>query len=408
MFKKNIKIFLGITIIVFSILLILNISHKEKFGREQNKKEMKYYYPNRIDFGELNDAPLAFPKSKNSIDFLAHWYNDFGLESTASSPTQAKGAYVWYDWSWNHSGNLNYDSSRHPLLGWYKGDDPKVLDWISYWLVKYGVNGVILSTAIDTTKWSEPTDRNYWAYQLFNNVKNFNSLKYVLWLNGGDHKTKKEVANFQQDHIINDIVAKHQNIYTYNVNGKRYAMFFIWDMEGWRGTYDKYNGAEYSIERLKELSLKLKALNFDGISIIARNLSSDIFTDNIREQLKDDDIYLFSGEYSSMYAETRYDTYGNYVNHVQFPKEDYQVLNVLTASQSQAPHPSGWSTTGSTPELFEKLLQNAVYVTNKSKKPKIITLYNVSEWAEGGPSLQPNKRDRFKYLEAVKNVKKLD
>jgi FPC/CPF motif-containing protein YcgG len=36
-----------------------------------------------------------------------------------------------------------YDPSRHPMLGWYKGDDPNVLDWQCYWLVKYGVTAVI-------------------------------------------------------------------------------------------------------------------------------------------------------------------------------------------------------------------------------------------------------------------------
>lgn len=33
---------------------------------------------------------------------------------------------------------------------------------------------------------------------------------------------------------------------------------------------------------------------------------------------------------------------------------------------------------------------------------RIVTCYNVAEWAEGGPGLQPNLRDRFGYLEALR------
>ena len=36
--------------------------------------------------------------------------------------------------------------------------------------------------------------------------------------------------------------------------------------------------------------------------------------------------------------------------------------------------------------------------------PRLITCYNVAEWAEGGPGLQPNMQDRFGYLEAVRDV----
>lgn len=35
---------------------------------------------------------------------------------------------------------------------------------------------------------------------------------------------------------------------------------------------------------------------------------------------------------------------------------------------------------------------------------KILTCYNVSEWAEGGPGLQPNRKDRFGYLDALREA----
>ena len=36
--------------------------------------------------------------------------------------------------------------------------------------------------------------------------------------------------------------------------------------------------------------------------------------------------------------------------------------------------------------------------------PKMLTVYNVGEWAEGGPGLQPNQRDGFGYLQAIKEI----
>ena len=36
--------------------------------------------------------------------------------------------------------------------------------------------------------------------------------------------------------------------------------------------------------------------------------------------------------------------------------------------------------------------------------PQVIMCYNMSEWAEGGPGLVPNVRDRFGYLEAIRDA----
>ncbi len=36
------------------------------------------------------------------------------------------------------------------------------------------------------------------------------------------------------------------------------------------------------------------------------------------------------------------------------------------------------------------------------------TVYNIAEYAEGGPSLQPNMQDGFGYLEAVAHMPGID
>src|SRR5690606_20785948 len=122
-------------------------------GIPHNISQQLYTYPNYITEGQIVEPPLASVPDTMPVDIVAHWYNDFGLSRTAMSSTNQYGGYTWYDWRWNHTTNVNYDESRHPLLGWYRGDDVNVLDWICYWLVKYGVDGTILSNQFRTTDW---------------------------------------------------------------------------------------------------------------------------------------------------------------------------------------------------------------------------------------------------------------
>jgi hypothetical protein len=381
-------------------------------GIPQNIDEVSYVYPKLFKDGPILQPGLAKrPLNTINVDILAHWYNDFGLSSTALARNQTNGSYIWYDWSWNFSNNPNYDPARHPLLGWYKGDDPKVLDWISYWLVKYGLTGVIIDHSFNTANWSNPKDKSYWVYQLFNHTPNFNSLKYVVWLSS-THGMAVETAKARDSDMINNVLGRYKNVYCYERSGKRYPVFYMWDMEGVRGIYDKYNGAKNSIAYLKKLSKMCVSLGYDGICIYGRNLSHNeklYGNPKYKQELKDSGVYLFSQDYSTTYEKTSggYNgQYATYVNNVQFPKDPEYVLGVLTSAKTQKPHPSNWKLAGTTPKLFEALLRKAVSVTNTTDKPKTVVVYNISEWAEAGPGLIPNQKDLFGYLEAVSNVKK--
>jgi len=56
------------------------------------------------------------------------------------------------------------------------------------------------------------------------------------------------------------------------------------------------------------------------------------------------------------------------------------------------------------PEYFEKFLRDAKkYIDNHPKQPKLITINAWNEWAEGS-YLEPDKKNGFGYLEAVKKV----
>lgn len=386
--------------------------YSTSFGEEQNKNQLLYNGTTRIPFGTLNEAPLATNIPVKGIDIGAHFYNDFGLEHTASSSVQANGSHRWYDWGWNHTTTPDYDPSRHPLLGWYQGDNERVLDWQCYWLATAGVNFVIPAHFLEgTSVWNQPAKRDYWVYQMFNKSKNFKLLKYALWLKGADHSWigNPTVPNAQQEDMIDNIVAKYNNVYTYTEGGKKYPVFYFWDAEGWRGTYDSYNGTTNSVARLKYLAGKLKTLGYDGICIFARSLkvNSGAWSDAVRNDLAANGVKIFGDEYSSLYnnaGETGYaGSYENYSKDAVFPTEDYNIINVLTSASSKF-HDSGWTTAGTTPELFRNLLHRAVNTTLNSNKPKVVTIYNVAEWGEAGAALQPNKRDGFGYLDAVRSL----
>ena len=352
--------------------------------------------------GKINPAPLVKEIPNKGLDILAHWYNDFGLYSSASNPNL--GYYGWYDWSWNF-GNNGYDPKRHPLLGWYRGDDPVVLDWISYWLGNHGVNGVILTPVFSTQNWKEPTYRSHWVYQLMTNSKNFKSLKYVLSIEYDNNKTKAELKS-QNDDLIKNVLSKYDNIYLYSKNGKKYVTLYCRELEMIRGVFDGYNGTSNTINYFIELSDKLKSRGFDGLCLLARDYKN-VFFDNKLDYLESNDVILLSAGYEDRYGTDSFynNQYSDYAKNVIFPKNPNQVINVVTSAESKI-HPSGWKLKGSTPELFADVVKKAVNHIEKNKLPKILTIYNVSEWGEGGASLQPNQLDLFGYLNAIKSINK--
>lgn len=378
------------------------------FGEQQNKNEETYTYPNRIDFGNLEKAPSVKNIPHKGIDLIAHWYNDFGLEYTASGVNQANGSYKWYDWRWNHTNTESYDAKRHPLLGWYKGDDVNVLDWICYWLAESGINVVCLTqtSGFSNTNWNNPSDLHYWEYQLLNNVKNFKSLKYILSLKADSNKDTLETLESQNDKVV-EVYSQFPNVHTYIENSKRYACVFAWDTELLRGALDNYNGYTNINAYYIRLAKKMKNIGYDGVCILGRNTNIN----NNFDYLRKNDVILFCADYSGMYGDRNsYYDYEDYVNTVPFvtTQTDKTILNVLTSADSHKEHSSTWSVKGSTPELFKKLLNKALDFIEKNNMPKMLTIYNVSEWAEGGASLQPNVHDGFGYLDAVKSIRPIN
>lgn len=379
----------------------VNADKYAQFGAPQHEDGTVYVHPTLLDFGASEVPPMAKAAPSKGVDIVAHWYNDFGLTSTALA-NGAKGWTGWYDWQWNFPTKGNYDPSRHPIQGFYKGDDPNVLGWQCYWMAEAGVTAVAIteSGGFSRTDWENPAAGQHWVYQLMNNTPNFKSLKYTLSLKSGGTAVAIEAQN---DDLVATYAA-YPGAYTYIENGKTYAVVTAWEFEQLRGVYDNFSGSTNTIAYLKALATKFKNIGYDGVMILARNSGLVAFEQNTT--LKPAGVMVMAAEYETRYGtDASYgNSYTNYANNVVFPTEKHKVLGVVTSAKTQLPHTSGWALDGSTPAAFRTVLQKAVDAVIKNKQRRIVTVYNVSEWAEGGPGLIPNKRDRFGYLDAIKAV----
>lgn len=373
-----------------------------------------------ITSGNIPPPPLFTGPKQSDVNVLAYWYNDFGKESTRAAGG-AKGGLTWYYWDWLFHGSAgDYDASRQPTLGYYRGDDVNVLDWQCYWLSKAGVTGVIPQTigAGDVfgrlrQVWIDPTDENYWMYQLFENAKNFKTLTYALW----PWSRSNEYSEANRKNVIDSfteiaaIYNQYKNVSVIEKNGRVYPIVFVFETQFWRGAFDNYIGSEKTIEMLKDQAAKFKAIGYDGLAVLGRNNSSELVGN---QELENAGVLVYSAGYTDTYngflnggkSATTYEdlAIGADTRQSNTYSHAYCVPCLRTAAKSHVPHPSNWDWPGSTPKLFELMCSNVLRRMSRNGSPKILTIYNVSEWAEGGPSLQPNMRDGDGYLNALSSA----
>ena len=160
------------------------------------------------------------------------------------------------------------------------------------------------------------------------------------------------------------------------------------------GVFDNYDGAKNAAAFYKELAGWFKEQGYDGIAIFARHFDERFDPEDA--DLKANGVYRFNAKYEGGYGAGY--TYEEMLNNQQWPADENYILN--------DPHPSKWRHPGHSPENFSKLLNEAIEQLYKdgSVLPKVITCYNMSEWAEGGPGLQPNMKNGFAYLEAIRDA----
>ncbi len=375
--------------------------------------------------GTLVSPPLSTKKYETKADLLAYWYNDFGLQCTRDAKT---GWIGWYYWTWNHHDAASnkalravagkqpdgYDPARHPLLGFYYGDDPKVLDWQSYWLYEYGVQNVAL-LAEDLTNWSEPTSTAYWAYQLFHNAPNFRNLRYAFvastpWAKAGETEVADSVR--QRWYKMIDTYAAFDNVYCLEKDGKRYPVVSLLEEKALVTVFDTAfgrTGTAGTQAFLEEIAQRFREKGFDGVALLSRSQVDGFQTDEMRAHFEKLGMLRYSSSYTPNDIPSRAFhgamTYDEMVDAFSPAADPFAVQAIATSIDTQTPHESGWVCKGSTPAGFGRFLQKALdHLDQNPDMPRIITCYNVSEWAEGGAALQPTVGNGFGYLEAVRDA----
>ena len=361
--------------------------------------------------GNLVSPPLSTRTIERKVDVLPYWYNDFGLQCTKIAKT---GWIGWYYWTWDHHDAAKreldgkpldaYDPSRHPLLGFYRGDDPKVLDWQCYWLREYGMAGAsLLLSGSGLTGWEQPTHRDHWVYQLFTNTPNFKNIRYVM---SGEYSFPKayDAANEKRVRenffaLVDKIYSKYDNYYYVERDGKRYPVISIIA----ESSYPTIFGSTENVKSFyRELAARFRKAGFGGMALYINWPVKDI------GDMTADGVLRYTTSYTPNYTVTdrtgKY-TYADLVANFKPPKKGNVIISVGTSVHTQRPHESGWICPGSTPALFAQYMKKAVAQLEKYPAlPQVIMCYNMSEWAEGGPGLVPNVRDRFGYLEAIRDA----
>ena len=372
-------------------------------GLMQNHLEKKATKMQPFDkSGSLVSPPISNIDLDTKVEVLPFWYNDFGLTTRLMT---WDGGITWYDWKWNHHDATGdgYDATRHPLLGYYFGDDPVVLDWQCYWLKNHGINQAALTNSGVN---SDPTSKDYWVYQLLNNTPNAQNMDFALWV--ASTKYDQTYADYKSNwwKTFNEFYFNDNykdQVYCYEENGKRYPVIWVWDESSIGHSLDKDNPSTLpnTIALYKEVAQAFQEKGYDGVCIMARTAC---MKSNFLPTLAAAGVKWFGISYPCNATEKK-STYEGRVNSFAALSDINTLYGVATGMESHTPHPSNWTYTGTTPALFETWLKKAVNATlSNSNRAKIVTCYNVSEWAEGGPGLQPTVGNGFGYLEAVYNA----
>ena len=386
-------------------------------GLMQNHLEGKYNSKDGEDGtlnGNLVSPPLSTAKYETAVDFVPYWYNDFGRYCTYNGGFGWKG---WYDWQWNHHDCERlgteerpydpYDPTLHPLLGWYHGDDPVVLDWVCYWLQEYGVKNVVLLGS-PSPEGEAREAGNHWVNELLYHAPNAKQMKFAIQVASSSYGFSyveyrdswfKTFENFYFNEDFKD------NVYCMEKDGKRYAVISFWDEHA---IFYCMGQDRAVIQKLYyEVADAFKDHGFDGVCLWARTpvfAGTGEDSEAVRAEMLENGVLWYSAAYpangiagSKTYPE-RVDSF--------LPMNDISTLyGVATGLNTHTPHPSQWDCPGNNPADFGRWIQKALdVIQNNDKIGKAITCYNISEWSEGGPGLIPTVGDRFGYLEAIRDT----
>ena len=243
-----------------------------------------------------------------------------------------------------------YDPERQPLLGFYRGDDPIVLDWQCYWLKEYGAKAVVLySSRKDssiTQNWHLSSSSDHWIYQLFHNVPNFNTLEYIMTLSAnypavdGTTEELKNTVRQVWHQTLDDIYGVYQKPYCIVEGGKKYPVVYVHEEGAVFGVFDNYSGTGNTLNFYKTLVDKMKSFGYDGIALFVRNEPS--MSKSAEQAFESAGIKRIKVEYSPRYIDTKNETasYEYLVESFNPPVDGKTAVNTFTSRYTHNPHPS--------------------------------------------------------------------
>lgn len=320
-----------------------------------------------------------------------------------------------------------HEVPKVPLWGYEDETDPVVMQKKISTALKYGVNVMIfdwywydnkpfLEDALNEgfLKASNSTDMRFslmWANHNHNSYldpANPDKSK-IYWYGGVDRDVFEEMI----DHIINDYFKKSNY---YKINGE--PVFNIYELSTF---INGIGGSEKAKDALDYFRKKTKEAGFPGLHLqailwesIPSNLN-DVPGDPIATQNSILEYFGFKSITNYQWCHLVYPR-GNYL-----PWGDKAISKWAewdkTFSIPYFPHVSiGWDSNprfpiqkqdlivNNKPEYFELFLRKAKeYIDKHPNQPKLITINAWNEWAEGS-YLEPDKKNEYKYLEAVKKT----
>lgn len=385
-------------------------------GLMHNHLELNFNQEGYVDNGSLVSPPLSTATYQTRVDVLPYWYNDFGLQHTALANGK-NGWTGWYDWRWNHHDCEElgtpqkpydpYNPELHPLLGYYRGDDPVALDWICYWLQEYGLKQAapFIGTSMNSEKWTDPSCGYHWIYQLLNHTPNAKQMKFAFYLQSSSYNASIESIEKSWWTTFNTFYFNEEYkdmVYCYTAKEKRYPVVLLWDE---LAMWSSAGSPESLITLYKKVAQAFKDHGYDGVCVIAHKAGfTDPSSASMRLDMSESGVVWLGADYAGN-AIGLGDTYEKRVSSFLPDNVTSRLYGVATGLHSHMAHDSEWECPGSTPDSFYQWMDQAVQATiTDADRAQIVTCYNVSEWAEGGNSLIPTVGNRFGYLKAVRDA----
>ena len=183
-------------------------------------------------------------------------------------------------------------------------------------------------------------------------------------------------------------------------DGRRYPALSFPGENALLSVFDPTGGITGTIAFYKTLAEWFRAIGFDGVSVLSVFPDSRLDNPTVMTDLENAGVLRFHSSYVPNHIDPacfQGGTYEKLVNSYAPPADPHTILAIGNAGvYPHAPMNRAGFARAIPPDLFEQFIGKAVdHLDANPDMQRIITCYNISEWAEGGAGLQPNVQDGF-------------